>query len=262
MKTQFTTYLAIVAWLSAITQFPTELRAQERFRSESWQFDRRASVHDLNTGSSAERYKAALGFFIRSIGRRDDDGVENAIETMEAVYDEARSRVRTEAGRRELAIFEAMLGWFYMGLAETENDLRDKEYATRKGLRYLDVLLREYPDNLDVLFLYVRSTWFVPTTYEDLTKDIQYAGKRFLSRSSSPNNELDEIQRNVVLIALANVSMEENDMDSTRSYFHEVNSRYLRALADYGCGRLADVYRDIEQALRGRSYKGRVRLVW
>ena len=151
-----------------------------------------------------------------------------------------------------------------MGLAETEDDLRDKEYAARKGLRYLDVLLREYPDNLDILFLYVRSTWFVPTTYEDLTKDVQYAGERFLARSSSsPKTELDEVQRNVVLIALANVAMEENDRDSARSYFRQISShRSLRALADYGCGRLEDVNRDIEKFLQSYKNAGRVRLVW
>ena len=88
--TKFTLYFHAVAWLFAIPQLLTTLHSQERFRSESWQFDRRASVHDLNTGSAAQRYSAALGIFIRSLGR-DEDGIEDAIEAMEAVYDEARS---------------------------------------------------------------------------------------------------------------------------------------------------------------------------
>ncbi len=237
------------------------LSAQDRFRSESWQFDRRASVRDLTIGSAAQRYGAALGVFSQAVGRNERN-IESAIDAMNNVYDEARSRVRTDAGRRELAIFESMLGWFYMGLAETARNERDKEDAARRGMRYLDTLLRENADNLDVLFIYVRSTWFVPTTYQDLTRDIRYAGERFLSLSSSkPGDELGRVQRNTVLIALANVAAEENDLDTARSYFRQVEGRTLRILGDYGCGRLETVYRNLDRILRGRS-AGRMRTTW
>ena len=238
-----------------------ELPAQEeRFRSESWQFRRGARADDLRYGSASERYSAALGLFLGSVGRSQRD-VEAAIEAMRRVYDEARALVRTEAGRRELVIFESMLGWFTMGLAETADRLRDKEDAAAEGLRYLDALLREHPDNLDVLFIYVRSTWFVPTNYEDLTEDIEYAGRRFLSRSSArPGDELGRAQRNVVLIALANVAVEQNDFDTARSYFRDVDSRSLRSLSVYGSARLEDVYSRLEEILGGRG--GRVRTSW
>ena len=254
------TRLSMAGLLSVVLLFP--LQAQERFRPESWQFDLRASVLSLNSGNAAQRYSTALGVFMRAVGHNDRD-IESAIDTMEAVYDEARARVRTDVGRQELAIFESMLGWFYMGLAETTRDLQDKENAARRGLSYLDRLLRENSDNLDVLFIYVRSTWFVPTTYRDLTENIQYAGERFLwyNERNPGNDDLDQMQRNVVLIALANVALEQNDLDSARNYYRQVHSHTLRTLSDYGCGRLEVVYREVEQALRSDGSL-RVRTTW
>ena len=237
------------------------LQTQERFRPESWQFDRRASLRDLERGSALERYRAAVGVFIQAIGRNERD-IEDAIEAMKGVYEDARARVRTEQSKKELAIFESMLGWFYMGLAETSYNTSAKENAARKGLRYLEPLLRENRNNLDILFIYVRSTWFIPTTYQDLTRDIEDAGERFLNRSrSAPDNDLHRVQRNVVLIALANIALETNDKDRARDYLRQVDSRSLRYLEDYGCRRLEDVYFDIEKALEDRTER-RVRTTW
>lgn len=261
---QYQKYFRIlVISLLALTVLQQNLTAQDFFRSESWDFDRsvRGARENLYRGNLAQRYRAALTLFMGSVGKNTVDTLE-AAKAMEDIFDNIRRN--NPSFRNDLLTFTAMAGYFYLGAAETAIDPRERERFAQTGLRYLDDAYSEAPRNLDVLYIYVRSTWFIPTTYEDRTPEIKEAGERFLrdyDRLRNPPVRM-ATQREAVLIALATVAIEENDLVTAKKYFDQINSRNLRSLETLGCERMIEAYKDVERALLPPKPGKRVRNNW